>query len=112
MTRVTVFTKQVISGNYSYLQTPSPRTNYTRLGATVKANNCRMKRQRRAGKFGGTMIFFQPSSGFEKQGVDLRPQKMSRLPVRWCASRPPRRLRVYFWTNFDVICYVTEKRGL
>lgn len=50
--------EQVISGNYSYLQKPAPRTNYTLLGATMKANNCRMKSRYMAEKSDETMIFF------------------------------------------------------
>lgn len=77
MTRVAVFMEQVISANYSYLQKPAPRTNYTRLGAAVKANNCRVKRLYGGKIRGDNDIFHLPAllrlqkKKKKKQEVDL-----------------------------------------
>ena len=108
MTRVTVFMKQVISGNYSYLRQPSLHTNYTRLGhfceylrekKKSKVESKQLSHENTKTKFDETMIFFicQLLLRLQKQEVNLRPprlERISRLPVRWCASssisaRPP-----------------------
>lgn len=75
MTCVTVFMKQVISGNYSYLRQPSLHTNYTRLGhfcecaylrgGEGKKSNVESKQlshENAQTKFDETMIFFSSAS--------------------------------------------------
>lgn len=133
MTRVTVFMKQVISGNYSYLRQPSLNTNYTRLGhfcecvylrggrKKSKVESKQLSHENAKTKYDETMIFFICQLFLfdfksRKLTPDLRLERISRLPVRWSASSsislPLKHVhcdRIYFWKNFDEICYMTKK---